>query len=293
MLPIKFSDPFDQFIEPARERPQLWRFLVGMMIIVVVFIAVTLIVTLGVAAISPAGNYESDLATGRTVPALITIFLSIGGATFGVWAAVRLLHRRGLMSVIGPIRPAMRNFGIAACVMLALQFLWLIVWSFFFDATPQNTALTTLTYLPIAVFIVLFQSSAEEILCRGYMMQQLAARFKSPVIWFVLPQLFFAALHWDPEAMGSNIWITILALFAFGLMWADLTRITGNLGAACGWHFANNLFLMTVIGNNGQLDAIVYKVTPYTTLDAPMIVVFVDLLVGIATWVILRRILRP
>lgn len=293
MLPTKFADPFDTFIAPARLKPQLWRFILGMFIIAVTFLAVTIGLALAMTVLDPAGLPYDDLVTGRTPYAIVAIFLGIGGATLGVWAAVKLLHARSLMSVIGPKKHALRNFCISAAVITILQLLWLIVWSILYDATPNIAALTTLLFLPLAIIIVLIQTSAEEFVCRGYMMQHLAARFQSPLIWFILPQIVFAALHYDPETMGTNVWPIVTVVFAYGLMWADLTRITGNLGAACGWHFANNLFIMTIIGTKGQLDAIVYQVTPYTAITAPTALIFVDLLIGLITWGILRRILRP
>ena len=45
---------------------------------------------------------------------------------------------------------------------------------------------------------------AEEALFRGYLLQQLAVRNPSPLIWMVLPALVFAALHIDPGAGAGD-----------------------------------------------------------------------------------------
>ncbi len=53
----------------------------------------------------------------------------------------------------------------------------------------------------------LIQTGAEELVFRGYLQQQLAARFASPLIWMVLPALIFGAVHYDPATAGPNVWL--------------------------------------------------------------------------------------
>ena len=49
-----------------------------------------------------------------------------------------------------------------------------------------------------ALALILMQVAAEEVAFRGYLLQQLRARFRSPLVWAVLPALVFGALHFDP-----------------------------------------------------------------------------------------------
>jgi membrane protease YdiL (CAAX protease family) len=72
-----------------------------------------------------------------------------------------------------------------------------------------------MSFLPLALVGVLIQTGAEEVLFRGYMQQQLAARFSSPILWMVLPSAIFAALHYQPEIMGDNTWLMMGAVFVF------------------------------------------------------------------------------
>jgi hypothetical protein len=96
--------------------------------------------------------------------------------------------------------------------------------------TPlPNTELSLwMSFLPLALVGVLIQTGAEEVLFRGYLQQQLAARFSSPILWMVLPSAIFAALHYQPEVMGDNTWLMMGAVFVFALLAADLTAVTGN-----------------------------------------------------------------
>jgi membrane protease YdiL (CAAX protease family) len=103
-----------------------------------------------------------------------------------------------------------------------------------------------LSFLPLALVGVLIQTGAEEVLFRGYMQQQLAARFSSPMMWMVLPSAIFAALHYQPEIMGDNTWLMMAAVFVFAVLAADLTAVTGNIGAAWAMHFVNNALAILV-----------------------------------------------
>ena len=88
------------------------------------------------------------------------------------------------------------------------------------------------------------------------MQQQLAARFSSPIIWMVLPSAFFAGLHYQPEIMGDNTWLVMGAVFVFALLAADLTAVTGNIGAAWAMHFVNNALAILLVATEGPLSGL-------------------------------------
>lgn len=77
-----------------------------------------------------------------------------------------------------------------------------------------------------------------------------------------------------------------------GILWTDLTRVTGNIGAAWGWHFANNFMLMNFLGNSGELNGYVWMTTGYKVSELPPALFLTDVAVALLTWAILRRVLR-
>ena len=287
-----FPPAFENFVAPARNKPQIWRILLGMIIIIAGLALTTFLYVITYEALTDAGFGDEQAVFGKDALDLALTLLSLTGLTLGVWLAVRLLHGRGLMSVIGPLRPALRNFAIAAAVLFGIQLIGLSIWAIFYDAIPYQPLSAVLTLLPLAIILVFLQTSAEEIAFRGYLMQQLAARFQSRWIWFVVPQIIFALIHFDPEIGQPLIWLVLIIILVTAFAWADLTHTTGNLGAACGWHFANNLFLMTIIGNKDQLNGFVYQTTPYLARDFPLPFIGMDIAISVITWAILRRVLR-
>ena len=78
-------------------------------------------------------------------------------------------------------------------------------------------------------------------------MQGLAARFRSPLAWWLLPAVLFGILHWNPVEFGGDAWLAALAATVIGLVLGHVAAATGNLSVAMGLHFANNVFAMLVL----------------------------------------------
>jgi len=100
----------------------------------------------------------------------------------------------------------------------------------------------------VSLPFVLLQTSTEELFFRGYLQQQLAVRWRSPIVWMVLPSAIFGASHYF-NAMGPAegvlwaVWATLIGIAA-----ADLTARSGSIGAAIGLHFANNVHALLLYG---------------------------------------------
>jgi len=270
-------------VTPARPKAELWRTLIGFTMIVGFYLLFLLIVFAGLA-----------MDTRITINPRVEIGAFLGGflgATIAVWLVLRYLHRRSFVSMIGPFRPALRHFALGAGVVFAVQVVSLLIWSVPFDAIVMRSFGAVLLTLPVLIVLVLIQTSAEEFVFRGYLMQQLAARFATPVVWLIVPQALFALLHYDPTTMGGLAWPVVGIIFVYALLWADLTRISGIIGIACGWHFANNLLLFAWISPPDDLAAFAWAVTPYPIAETPNWLIAGDLVISLICWAILRRLL--
>jgi len=116
----------------------------------------------------------------------------------------------------------------------------------------QKPILVWVMVLPFACAAILLQTTAEEIYFRGYIQSTLAARFSNPLIWMLLPSLFFGLLHWTAEAGPVQAVHTVIITTAFGMAAADLTARSGTLGAATALHFVYNAGLMLTSGVSGD-----------------------------------------
>jgi len=222
------------------------------------------------------------------VPTLIML-LTFTGMALGPIIAAPACHMRGPGTLFGPFGVTIRGFFTAAIIVLVFYTIYGAV-AFYLDPPQPNMELDIwLQYLPYALPLILIQTSAEELIFRGYLQQQLAARFNSRFFWMFLPSALFAALHWDPE-MGNNAWLVIGVTFAIALIAADLTEKTGSLGAAMGLHFANNIFALLIISVQDTITGLALFVTPFNKADTAELplALGIDLILLLVIWRILR-----
>ncbi|MFV0475652.1 MAG: lysostaphin resistance A-like protein [Pikeienuella sp.] len=243
----------DAFIAPARERAALWRLFVGVALIAV-------LVVLAMSALYPV-FIELCGAPGDPLYEQRNTLFSL--ATFIPWwlaliIALRLLHRRGIGTVLGPARPGRaRRFGVGigiAMIFAAVAYML----SSPFRGPPEPSALSfgqwAQALLPGAA-LILIQTGAEETIFRGYILQQLAARFRSPLVWAVLPSALFGLLHWSPDAPANTIAVMVNTGF-IGCVMAMMTARTGDLYTAWGLHFGNNISALLLIAPQGYLSGL-------------------------------------
>ncbi len=288
---------FEAFIAPARAYPQLWRLFLGLILAIAVYLSfvavlfIALYFGLGEANTSYWVDRISSAGSPTATLLLLTTFLGMG---LGPTVAARALHKRGIGSLFGDGSRLWRDFAISAAVIFGLSAISIFIWLQSNTPEPNLNLTLWLRFLPLAILGILVQTGAEELLFRGYLQQQLGARFATPLVWLVIPSIAFGLVHLDPAGAGENAWIVVAAAAVFGLIAADLTAVTGSLGAAWGFHFANNTVAILFLATKGAIPGLALYTTPYAIDNAAVIrtLVIGDLvLLGLA-WLILRRILR-
>lgn len=262
---------FAAFVAPARARSGLWRVALCAVAIGAAFVAATMLAGLAVYLLFGADAANRVMAPGTLGNSPASIVFILSGFVLvlpAVWAAVRLVHGRGPGTLFGA-RPAAvaRNALIAAGIMAVIVGMG-TVYSFATGSPQQNLPVGTwLGWMTVVLPLMLVQVITEEVIFRGYLQQQLAARFRSPWMWMVLPSVLFGSLHYQPGTLGANAWIAVLVTALVGVIAADVTARTGNLGAAIGLHFVNNFFAMCVLSLQGGLSGVSLFVTPFSVSD--------------------------
>ncbi|MFT4742356.1 MAG: hypothetical protein ACI91Z_000328, partial [Yoonia sp.] len=135
-----------------RAKPQLWRLILGIILVVAIFLGVTIGLFSLSALLGWIGMTEADGNLNTRASMTVGLLTFIGGI-FGVWAAVKFLHGRPFHTLLGPgatltgqrsgIR---RNFIIAASVVFAFQAITMTASSLYFGTVP-NQPLPTVTYI--------------------------------------------------------------------------------------------------------------------------------------------------
>jgi membrane protease YdiL (CAAX protease family) len=291
------TNQFRRFVAPARRRAQLWRLFLGVVVMAAIYlagVAIVLAAVLLAVGTSAWPGWAVELVTAATPVGTLLLLASFIGMALAPMVAVRLVHRRPARTLFGPAVTVLRDFVVAASIVAALLGALLFAWSFWFDAVPNLAPERWLTLLPLAVAGILVQTLAEELVFRAYLTQQLAARFKSFLAWMVLPSLAFGLVHYSPQSAGENTWLVVVAAGVFGLIATDLTRLTGSIGAAWGFHFANNFAAILIVAVDGTIPGLALFLTPYGADDTTHLPALIlgDLALMLVAWLILRRALR-
>ncbi len=290
--------PHESYVAPARRRAQFWRFVPSAMVITFFYVApllaASVLLTMGFGE-TIAGGLSQRMVEGATPGAMLLMLYSFTGLALGTMAAVRLVHGRGAGTLFGaPAQAVIGNFLRVAVPLVLLQ---LLVVAFALrdpDIRPGLSFIAFVGYLPFALPGILVQTTSEELLFRGYLQQQLAARFRSPFLWMGLPSALFAWGHYLPEEFGAGALMIVIWAFVFGCLAADLTARTGNIGAALAFHAANNMSAMLFIGLDGNLDGLALwsmhvDFSQELTLPAA---IATDFLTMICAWLLARLALR-
>ncbi|MGH1330404.1 MAG: lysostaphin resistance A-like protein [Paracoccaceae bacterium] len=282
--------------EPAKARSEIWRTIAG-------FVAILITASiLNALAFGAVGNAFPDWARytllaeplGNTPGAVLFLLFSFGLTLTATVGAAKLLHKRGLQSLIGPIGAALPDFW--RCIRLLMI---LTVALFLIPSGEGEPLIANLNFgkwlalLPLALLGILVQVSTEEIMFRGYLQQQLAARFKSPIIWMLIPATLFALGHFSSENGELAPFIVIWALL-FGVAAADLTARSGSLGPAIALHLVNNAAAMLLVAMPDSFSGLALYHHPFflsdiELLSAPMLL---DLLHLLVAWLTCRIAIR-
>ncbi|WP_282181727.1 CPBP family intramembrane glutamic endopeptidase [Aliiroseovarius marinus] len=287
--------PQPSFWSAAEPTCQIWRSILGFILIQSLYFTAILAIVMGGAWL--IGSHPTTIVDGATPTHLAIFFLTFLGYHLGLWLVVRFLHKRSYFTLFGPQKRVLwRQFRIgiliALGVALAAGLLQMVEPLFVApqDQTQLERNLPTdewLLVLAPALILIFIQIFAEELVFRGYMLQQLRARFQSVWIWAILPSVAFGLLHADPETWGINAVFYVIHTSVVGIVLSFVTIRTGNIGAAAGLHFGNNMS-MVLMGNAGSLDGFSLFVAEVDlmgwTTSAAMILQTLLVLVAFAIW---------
>ena len=289
---------FEAFIAPAARYPAIWRLILGCVTAGVTYVLYAiLIVFLANLALGfyPPEAAFFEIAVPDTPQAMALLFLTFLGMALAIMTA-GFWHWRRPMSLFGPLgRVASDWVRMVLTAAVLLVSAGLIADQFIpAELVPNHSLDLWLGFLIWAVPLLFIQTTAEEMVFRGYLQQQLAARFTNPIIWMIFPSILFGLAHLNFDYPPSTTALVVCATGFFGLAAADLTRITGSLGAAMGFHFANNFFALLVVGVKGELSGLALYTTAFTMAESSIIepLLIIDIITIGIIWAVARRLLR-
>lgn len=289
----------EALVREARPTAQVWRVFAGGGIVGLVVWYGSPAYWLALSYMMPPEAYARvyfDFSTLILPESMLILLYGFAVMWIGVLLAALVLHNRGPVSLTGPWRTVALQFRRTLGALLVFYCALLVLPPY--GHTPPLVPGLDLgrwaVFLVPALVGIAIQTSAEEVLFRGYLQQQLAARFAHPFVWMVLPSAVFGLLHYSTETHGANAPLVALWATVFGILAADLTARAGTLGPAIAVHFAGNACAILVIAPSGQMSGLALWRYPFQTSDVEAVLQMLpaDFAAMAIAWLIARIILR-
>ena len=240
------------YLEIARlGRNDWWRYLISFPAILFIWLFVGSIpVLLLVTYVSMDGDPATSFSgTGFTGIPVILEFLATMSSFIPLLVttllAVRFIHLRPLRTLI-TAEPHIRwrKFFAGAGLWLLIAALISIVEALLYPGRYVLTfqAGTLISFAVLALILIPIQTSAEELLFRGYLLQWMGLRLKNPWVLAVLNGALFFLPHFANPEMATNSILIGLGYFVMGFFLTFITLRDNGVELALGMHAGNNLF---------------------------------------------------
>lgn len=219
---------------------------------------------------------------------LFLLLISFVFALVGIYFVVRLLHKQTLLSIVTARKKMDWKRVFFSFVIWSLFTIVSTVVTFYLNPTDFKINFQLIPFLIlvlIATFLIPIQTSVEELVFRGYLMQGFGNLSRNKWFPLLMTSSIFGLMHlFNPEVtkLGNVIMVYYIGT---GLLLGIMTLMDDGLELALGFHAANNLIgalLVTTDWSAFQTYSIFKDVSePEAGLDIifPVVVIYPLLLV--------------
>jgi uncharacterized protein len=247
------------FIEQgiSKDNP-FWKYIIGSLIIIMAaFIGqLPLLFVVLAKAVNGGGipsTNEEMLQYLEPNLSLFLIMISFVFAIGGVYLAVKYLHKQTFLSVTTS-RPKVDwnrilfSFSIWALftVITTFAYVYFESESFVWNFKPTQFAILFV----IAVVLIPFQTSTEEYIFRGYLMQGFGNLAKNKWFPLVMTSVIFGGMHIANPEVSKLGYIIMVYYIGTGLFLGIITLMDDGMELALGFHAANNLVSALLISSD-------------------------------------------
>lgn len=285
----------EELVASARPTSEAWRLAAAIVLIVAGFLVLNIVYFQMLASLPAWGDLRVELRDGSSARAIWAMLGNFVPLLLVVLLVAHVLNGRGLVALMGPVPQVLHDFGrVGRLALLLFLVVFLIPSPGGAEPVGNMRVGVWMRLVPLSLVLIFVQIATEEILFRGYLQSQIAARFASPMAWMVFPAVLFGALHFEPSTYGDNaLWLAAWSGL-FGLAAADLTARAGNLGPALALHFLNNVSAMMFSAMQGHWDGLALYVYPFGPEDTEALQALLPLeaLVILCGWLVARVAIR-
>ncbi|MFT4611770.1 MAG: membrane protease YdiL (CAAX protease family) [Glaciecola sp.] len=182
---------------------------------------------------------------------LFLALLSFVFAFIGLWIAVKTLHKQKMLSIATSrkkldwkrIMFAFIFWGVISSGMVLIDYFYLSPENYQFNFEPERFIILVI----IAVALIPIQTSLEEYVFRGYLMQGFGMLAKNRWFPLLMTSLIFGGLHIANPEVGQLGYVVMVYYIGTGLFLGIMTLMDDGTELALGFHAANNLFTAMLV----------------------------------------------
>ena len=207
----------------------------------------------------------------------------------GLAIAVTGLHRRRLLTLVTPQpRIDWRRILTGAAVWALFAALSSALEALLYPGRYRWTFNPELyfVYALLALALTPLQTTTEELIFRGYLMQALGRIARRPAVIVVASALVFTLPHAANPEVAQAPWLVLPQYFIIGALLGAVTLKDGRLELALGIHAANNLFTGLIC--NVELSVLATEAL-FTARFDPAYALAALAVSSVATWLVLFR----
>ncbi|MYA60385.1 MAG: CPBP family intramembrane metalloprotease [Chloroflexi bacterium] len=245
--------PTDRFLELAKSGVnRWWVWILGVVLIIVIWQGIGSVPILAACEFVKSAQLvdftcEDAMIVGvSSLPSFVLGAYAFVIAMFGIWAVVRVLHKKPFTNVV----TARQSFDInrvlfamlVGFLVLAAPFLLAVTIGSDEISFQSPNAWEYVTFFMFAVVLIPFQAGFEEVLFRGYLMQGFALLTRNRVLLVLITASIFTLPHLpNPEPWEYGVVPYVARIMTLGGFFALLTLLDGGIELATGIHIVNNL----------------------------------------------------
>ena len=181
------------------------------------------------------------------IPSNTRLFLMLFPFAFtfiGLWLVVKKIHEKSMNSIV----TSRKKLDFGRIIFAFSLWAFITVTMIFYDyiTSPENylwnfQPLPFLIMFLIAIIFIPLQTSLEEYVFRGYLMQGFGNLFRNRWIPLLLTSVIFGSLHIANPEVGKLGYGIMIYYIGTGLFLGIMTLMDEGAELAIGWHAANNL----------------------------------------------------
>jgi uncharacterized protein len=174
----------------------------------------------------------------------------------GIFITLNWLHKRKFTTLISAdssinFKRLISGFAAWFIILIALTGLDYLIQPQFYSWTFDLGK--WLPLFPLVLVLTPIQTSAEEFLYRGYLLQGLGLLSRQRIVLIIVTSFLFALTHLsNPEMHRGEIWVA-LQYFSWGVFFSTLTLKDNRLELSLGAHAANNIFAFLFVNTKDSV----------------------------------------